>query len=74
VEPAKTPGRKTWTLKDEAFVERHLSDMISGGCPISTKCVSTTSVSVRHFLFETQSLTIKQVMDKLQGMKKLSIK
>lgn len=43
--------------------------MISGQARVSAKVVNDTP-GAAHFLFETCGYTQKQVMDKLQGMKK----
>ncbi|ELU00408.1 hypothetical protein CAPTEDRAFT_190876 [Capitella teleta] len=58
VEPAKTPGRKTWTLKDEAFVEKHLSDMISGDGTINC---SLTLGNDSYCYFEILNDNVKKV-------------
>jgi hypothetical protein len=62
-------SRVKWTPKKVAFLEKHFAAMISGDENIAAAVVRRNKTA-HKFLFKKCRLSQKQVMDKLQGMKR----
>jgi hypothetical protein len=62
--------RIKWSKREEEFLKDSFYDMLSGTVPMSSKNLAFAPRALTHLLFNVKKLSNKQVMDKLQAMKR----